>query len=175
MGIESEPRRGLLAKHEGRFLGGRPPYGYQLADAGPHPNPSKAAIGQRQQRLEPDPVAAPIVGRIFGEYITGRGIFAIAEGLAPRRHPLPQRPRSPTWPGRSPTPTPADKAELYVALGVTVTYDPPTRTVTASVRPDARCSVLWILGGLQPLPHPTLGDRDGGLVTRRGFDLVTDH
>ena len=27
------------AKHEGRFLGGRPPYGFQLADAGAHPEP----------------------------------------------------------------------------------------------------------------------------------------
>ena len=53
---------------EGRFLGGRPPYGYQLADAGPHPNPGKAADGQRLHRLEPDPVAAPIVQRIFAEY-----------------------------------------------------------------------------------------------------------
>jgi site-specific DNA recombinase len=31
---------------EGRFLGGRPPYGYRLADAGPHPNPRKAAEGK---------------------------------------------------------------------------------------------------------------------------------
>jgi site-specific DNA recombinase len=30
---------------EGRYLGGRPPYGYRLADAGAHPNPSKAADG----------------------------------------------------------------------------------------------------------------------------------
>ncbi len=29
------------AEHEGRFLGGRPPYGYQLADAGAHPNPAR--------------------------------------------------------------------------------------------------------------------------------------
>jgi DNA invertase Pin-like site-specific DNA recombinase len=30
------------AQHEGRSLGDRPPYGHQLVDAGPHPNPSKA-------------------------------------------------------------------------------------------------------------------------------------
>jgi len=66
---------------EGRFLGGRPPFGYVLADAGPHPNPSKAAIGQRLHRLEPDPVVAPTVQRIFDEFIAGRGLYAIAEGL----------------------------------------------------------------------------------------------
>lgn len=69
------------AATEGRFLGGRPPYGYQLADAGPHPNPGKAAMGARLHRLEPDAVAAPIVKRIFSEYIGGRGFYAIAEGL----------------------------------------------------------------------------------------------
>ena len=36
-----------------------------LADAGPHPNPAKAADGQRLHRLEPDPIAAPVVQRIF--------------------------------------------------------------------------------------------------------------
>jgi len=69
------------ARTEGRFLGGRPPYGYQLADAGSHPNPGKAAVGQRLHRLEPDPDAAPVVRRIFNEYLTGRGLYAIAEGL----------------------------------------------------------------------------------------------
>lgn len=66
---------------EGRFLGGRPPYGYVLADAGAHPNPSKAAIGQRLHVLAPDPIAAPVVGRIFDEFVAGRGLYAIAEGL----------------------------------------------------------------------------------------------
>ncbi|MHB2023615.1 MAG: recombinase family protein [Mycobacteriales bacterium] len=69
------------AATEGRFLGGRPPYGYALADAGAHPNPGKAAIGQRLHRLEPDPATAPIVGRIFAEYAEGKGLYAIAEGL----------------------------------------------------------------------------------------------
>jgi DNA invertase Pin-like site-specific DNA recombinase len=53
------------AKIEGRFLGGRPPYGYRLADAGPHPNPAKAADGKRADRLEADPEAAPVVRRIL--------------------------------------------------------------------------------------------------------------
>ena len=66
---------------EGRFLGGRPPYGYQLGDAGPHPNLGKAATGQRLHVLEIDSIAAPVVERIFGEFIKGRGIYAIAEGL----------------------------------------------------------------------------------------------
>lgn len=69
------------AKHEGRFLGGRPPYGYQLGDAGVHPNPSKAADGERLHRLVIDPTASPVVQRIFAEYISGRGYFAIAAGL----------------------------------------------------------------------------------------------
>jgi site-specific DNA recombinase len=81
--IKTRVRAAMAAQAgvEGRFLGGRPPYGYELADAGPHPNPSKAAIGQRLRRLEPDAVAAPIVERIFDEYLNGRGLYVIAEGL----------------------------------------------------------------------------------------------
>ncbi|UWS75370.1 recombinase family protein [Streptomyces noursei] len=69
------------AKIEGRYLGGRPPYGYRIADAGPHPNPAKAADGKRLHRLEPDPETAPVVVRIFTEYLRGKGDYAIAEGL----------------------------------------------------------------------------------------------
>jgi len=69
------------AQIEGRFLGGRPPYGYRLADAGPHPNPAKAADGRRLRVLEPDPVTGPVVQRIYAEYLGGYGIFAIAQRL----------------------------------------------------------------------------------------------
>ena len=69
------------ASIEGRFLGGRPPYGYLLRDVGPHPNPSKAANGQQLRRLSLDPIAAPIVQRIFAEYRSGAGLQAIACGL----------------------------------------------------------------------------------------------
>jgi site-specific DNA recombinase len=66
---------------EGRFLGGRPPYGYRLGDAGPHPNPGKAAIGQRVHVLEPDPETAPNVARIFTDFIGGAGLYSIAKSL----------------------------------------------------------------------------------------------
>jgi site-specific DNA recombinase len=74
---------------EGRFLGGRPPYGYRLVDAGPHPNPGKAAHGQRIHRLEPDPETAPVVRRIFDEYVSGAGLYAIAERLTREGVPSP--------------------------------------------------------------------------------------
>jgi DNA invertase Pin-like site-specific DNA recombinase len=77
------------AAHEGRFLGGRPPYGYLLADAGAHPNPGKAADGKRLHRLEPDPIAAPVVRRIFDEYVRGKGWYAIAEVLTADGIPSP--------------------------------------------------------------------------------------
>jgi site-specific DNA recombinase len=47
-----------MAQTSNRHLGGRPPYGYRLADAGPHPNPAKAADGKRLHVLEIDPYAA---------------------------------------------------------------------------------------------------------------------
>jgi site-specific DNA recombinase len=69
------------AQIEGRYLGGRPPYGYTLIDAGPHPNPAKAADGKRLRALAIDDPAAEVVARIFAEFLAGGGIFAIAEGL----------------------------------------------------------------------------------------------
>lgn len=65
----------------GRFLGGRPPYGYLLVATDPHPTPAKAAMGARLHRLEADPATAPVVERIFEEYVGGSGLYAIAEGL----------------------------------------------------------------------------------------------
>jgi len=43
------------AEIEGRFIVGRPPCGYTLVDAGPHPNPAKAADGKRLHALAPRP------------------------------------------------------------------------------------------------------------------------
>lgn len=111
------------AKLEGRYLGGRPPYGYRLADAGPHPNPGKAAEGRRLHRLEPDPAAAPVVQRIFTAYLAGQGMYSLAEDLtrdgipcpppttprATRTAAAPPGPKAPSAPS-SPTPaTPATR------------------------------------------------------------------
>jgi len=52
-------------REQGRYLGGRPPYGYRLADAGPHPNKAHAAWRRRAHRLEPDPRTAPVVRWIW--------------------------------------------------------------------------------------------------------------
>jgi site-specific DNA recombinase len=79
--IRVKAAMGAQAKDEGRFLGGRPPYVYRITDAGPHPNPAKAADGKRLHKLELDPEAAPVVERIFAEFIAGSGFYAIAEGL----------------------------------------------------------------------------------------------
>ncbi len=77
------------AKVEGRYLGGRPPYGYRLADAGPHPNPAKAADGRRLHVLDKDPMTAPTVKRIFSLFLDGTGIFLIAQTLTAEGIPSP--------------------------------------------------------------------------------------
>ena len=79
----------VLAQEGGRHLGGRPPYGYYLADAGEHPNPKKRGLGQRLHRLEPDPVTAPVVRRIFEMFAAGNGLKAIANALTADGVPSP--------------------------------------------------------------------------------------
>ncbi|WP_093420201.1 recombinase family protein [Saccharopolyspora flava] len=67
--------------NEGRHQGGRAPYGYKVVDAGPHPNPSRAADGYRLKVLAIDDEVVDVVRRIFSEYLGGRGDRAIANGL----------------------------------------------------------------------------------------------
>jgi DNA invertase Pin-like site-specific DNA recombinase len=67
--------------NEGRHQGGRAPYGYVVADGGPHPNPRKAAEGFRLRVLAIEDDSAEVVRRIFAEYLDGNGDRAIANGL----------------------------------------------------------------------------------------------
>ncbi|WP_074340476.1 recombinase family protein [Mycobacteroides abscessus] len=80
-----------LAQDTTRYLGGRPPYGYRLVDAGPHPNPAKANLGQRLRRLEPDPATCPIVERIYRMYADGAGLRFIAQQLTDEGVPSPSQ------------------------------------------------------------------------------------
>ena len=80
-------------REQGRYLGGRSPYGYRLADAGPHPNKAHAAWG----------AGAPLgagPGHRAGRPLDVRP----AGGRAQRRpdHPRPQRRRDPVPVRRQP-------------------------------------------------------------------------
>ncbi len=86
-------------REQGRYpYGGRPPYGYRLADAGPHPNKAHAAWGRRAHRLEPDPETAPQVAWIFAERLAGHSMARIARALNDAAVPCP----SAADPGRNP-------------------------------------------------------------------------
>jgi DNA invertase Pin-like site-specific DNA recombinase len=74
---------------QGRYLGGRPPYGYRLVDAGPHPNRAQARWGRRLQRLGPDPATAPQVRWIFALRLAGQSPAQIARELNERGVPCP--------------------------------------------------------------------------------------
>ncbi|SDI15072.1 Recombinase zinc beta ribbon domain-containing protein [Actinokineospora alba] len=77
------------AVDQGRYLGGRPPYGYRLVDAGAHPTRAHARWGRQLQRLAPDPVTAPHVRWIFAERGAGRSAASIARELNERGVPCP--------------------------------------------------------------------------------------
>ncbi|WP_199485237.1 recombinase family protein [Actinomadura craniellae] len=74
---------------QGRYQGGRPPYGYRLADAGPHPNRAHAAWGRRAHRLEPDPQTAPIVRWMFAQRLAGKSLARITRALNDMQVPCP--------------------------------------------------------------------------------------
>jgi site-specific DNA recombinase len=85
-------------REQGRYLGGRPPYGYRLGDAGPHPNKAHAAWGRRAHRLEPDPETAHVVRWMFAQRLAGHSAARITRALNDARVPCP----SAADPGRNP-------------------------------------------------------------------------
>ena len=76
-------------REQGRYLGGRPPYGYRLADAGPHPNKAHAAWGRRAHRLEPHPETASVVGWMFAQRLAGHSAARITRALNDAGIPCP--------------------------------------------------------------------------------------
>ena len=85
---------------QGRYLGGRPPYGYRLADAGPHSNKAHAAWGRRAHRLDPDPGTAHVVAWMFAQRLAGHSVARIARALNEAGIPCP----SAADPARKPAP-----------------------------------------------------------------------
>ena len=77
------------AREQGRYLGGRPPYGYRLADAGPHPNREHASWGRRAHQLEPDPQTAAVVRWIFAQRLAGHSLARITRALNEAGIPCP--------------------------------------------------------------------------------------
>jgi hypothetical protein len=88
----------VQTRDQGRYLGGRPPYGYRLGDAGPHPNKAHAAWGRRAHRLEPDPETAHVLRWIFAQRLAGHSTARIARALNEAGIPCP----SASDPGRNP-------------------------------------------------------------------------
>jgi DNA invertase Pin-like site-specific DNA recombinase len=76
-------------REQGRYLGGRPPYGYRLADAGPHPNKAHAAWGRRAHRLQPDPETAHVVRWMFAQRLAGHSVARITRALNDAGIPCP--------------------------------------------------------------------------------------
>jgi Recombinase len=79
---------GLLAPERLRRAGVRP-YGYRLADVGPHPNKAHAAGGRRAHRLEPDPATAPVVRWMFAQRLAGHSVARITRALNDAGIPCP--------------------------------------------------------------------------------------
>ncbi len=81
--IQHRTRASMLAlASSGRWLGGRPSYGYRLVDTGlAHPNRRKTAYGINLRSLEPDPQTGPVVQRIFEMFDQGVGYRTIASRL----------------------------------------------------------------------------------------------
>jgi DNA invertase Pin-like site-specific DNA recombinase len=78
-----------LVRDQGRYVGGRPAYGYRLVSRGPHPNRQHAAWGRKLLGLMPDPTTAPVVVWIFRQRAAGISIARIARGLNEAGVPCP--------------------------------------------------------------------------------------
>ena len=90
---------------EGRYLGGRPPYGYRLDRTGvAHPNPEKARQGIELTNLVVDLETSKVVQQIFAWRVEGVGFRAIAARLSEQGVPSPSaadRERNPHRHGRA--------------------------------------------------------------------------
>jgi DNA invertase Pin-like site-specific DNA recombinase len=78
-----------LVRDYGRYLGGRPAYGYRLIAAGPHPKRQHAQWGRKLLCLEPNPDTAPVVVWIFQMRLDGYTLARITRALNDAAIPCP--------------------------------------------------------------------------------------
>ena len=140
-------------REEGRYLGGRPPYGYRLADAGPHPNKAHAAWGRRAHRLEPDPVTAPVVRWMFAQRLAGHSAARITRALNDAGIPCPSAAGPDAWSRR-----PATSRSRPRAVGW------PARPADS-----ATCCGRWLTSGVpaatpRPMPYAPDPGKAGGFA-----------
>ena len=76
-------------REQGRFMGGRPPYGLRLVPSRPHPNWALARRGVCLQVLEADPVTGPIVSWMFQARREGSSVARITRALNEADIPCP--------------------------------------------------------------------------------------
>jgi site-specific DNA recombinase len=134
------------SRDQGRYLGGRPPYGYRLADAGPHPNKAHAAWGRHAHRLEPDPQTAPVVRWMFAQRLAGHSLARITRALNDAGIPCP----SAADPGRN-----SHRAGQAWTLGT-------VRAILANPRYTGR--QVW---NRQPTSHELIDPANTGLGHRQ--------
>ena len=143
-------------REQGRYLGGRPPYGYRLADAGPHPNKMHATWGRRAHRLEPDPDIAPVVAWMFAERLAG---------TAPPGSPVPS-----TTPG-SRAPQPPTRSGTRTALVPRGRCGPWPRSWRTRAIPDGRSgtgSAATSTWSTRPTPGSGTSRSSGGTCPKAG-------
>jgi hypothetical protein len=78
-----------LARDYGRYVGGRPAYGYRLVAVGPHPKRQHAQWGRQLLCLEPNPETAPVVVWIFQMRLDGHTMARTVRALNDAAIPCP--------------------------------------------------------------------------------------
>ena len=145
-----------MARAGGRYLGGRPPYGYRLVPVSPHPNAEKARMGATLNRLEPDPTTAPVVRSDLSETARRRRLLRNRPPAQHRRHPLAltTRPRCATRIATGPDgPTrPSVRSCATPATPATKSSDGNDATTSSSTSPPPPKATFAACAGTIPRP-----------------------